>query len=124
MSARIKLVAGDTRPPIYTHLVDVGGVISVAGATVRLKFREAGTTTILQSMVGELLAGTVEADGVTPDLSQYPVVGSGGRVKFTFPNGALNIESGYYEGEIEITYADGSIQTVYHKLKFSVRGEF
>ena len=104
------------RPRVLAELLATRPDLRVRG--------EAGTTTILQSMVGELLAGTVEADGVTPDLSQYPVVGSGGRVKFTFPNGALNIESGYYEGEIEITYADGSIQTVYHKLKFSVRGEF
>lgn len=124
MSMRIKLVAGDTRPPLYVHLTDVLGPIDVSSATVRMKFREAGTVTILQSITGTLLAGTVEADGVTPDLSQYPVAGSGGRVKFTFPDGSLNIAPGYYEGEIEITFADLSIQTVYYKLKFNVRGEF
>jgi hypothetical protein len=121
VSSRLKLVQGDTRPPVYTHLTDAQGVIDVSGATVRLKFREAGTTVVLQNLVGTLLPGTVEVDGHTPDLSQYPTPGSGGRVKFAFPNGALDIDPGYYEGEIEITYADGSIQTVYHKLKFILR---
>lgn len=124
MASRMKLVRGDTRPPIMVHLVDVAGVIDVSTATVVMKFREAGTTTILQAIVGAKLPGTVQEDGVTADLSQYPTAGSGGRLKFTFPDGALDVDPGYYEGEIEITNADGSIQTVYHKIKFSVRGDF
>lgn len=124
MSMRVKLVAGDTRPPVLTQLTDVGGVIPVDGGTVVMKFREAGSTTILQTITGDLLPGTIQEDGFTPDLSQYPVAGSGGRVSFTFPDGALDIDPGYYEGEIEVTFADGSIRTVYDRIRFNVREQF
>ena len=122
--SRLKLIVGDTRPLIYTQLKDVLGVIDVSNATVVMKFRASDSQMLLQTITGTLLPGSVQEDGRTPDLSQYPVAGSGGRVQFGFPPGALDVAPGYYEGEIEITYADGNVQTIYHKLKFAVREQF
>jgi hypothetical protein len=36
----------------------------------------------------------------------------------------LQGEAGDYEGEIEITFADGQVQTVYDLLKFKIREDF
>jgi hypothetical protein len=36
----------------------------------------------------------------------------------------LQGDPGDYEGEIEITFPDGQIQTVYDPLKFKVREDF
>jgi hypothetical protein len=36
----------------------------------------------------------------------------------------LSGPAGEYEGEVEITFADGQIQTVYDVLKFKVREDF
>jgi hypothetical protein len=33
-------------------------------------------------------------------------------------------EAGDYEGEIQITFSDGTIQTVYDLLKFKLREDF
>jgi hypothetical protein len=124
MGSRLKFVVGDTRPPVVVQLTDNGVVIDVSSATVVLKFREAGTTTLLLTITGELLPGTLEADGITPDLTQYPTPGSGGRVQFVFPPGALDLDPGYYEGEIEATFPAGIVHTVYHKIKFALREQF
>jgi len=44
-------------------------------------------------------------------------------VRFNFPNGALDVDPGPYEGEVEIDF-DGQIQTVYEVIKFTVREQF
>jgi hypothetical protein len=107
MSKRIKLVQGDTRPYIRTTLRNADGIpVDVTGATVLLKFRAAETEDTLF---------TVEA------LLPNPV---NGVVVFGFPPGALDIEPGFYEGEIEINFGENEVQTVYDLLKFTVRAQF
>jgi len=49
--------------------------------------------------------------------------GTTGEVRFNFPNGALDVDPGPYEGEVEIDF-DGQIQTVYEVIKFTVREQF
>jgi hypothetical protein len=52
--------------------------------------------------------------------------GPAGQVIF-YPSAApvmLDQSSGDYEGEIQITFFDGTIQTVYELLKFKVREDF
>jgi hypothetical protein len=44
-------------------------------------------------------------------------------VQALWPAGALDT-AGSFEGEIEITFADGTVQTVYDRLRFKVREEF
>lgn len=108
MAEKIKLVQGDTRPYIRATLKDADGtVIDVSGATVNFKFRQAGSLTTLFTVV-----------------CSKPNGGSDGLVVFNFPQGALNIDPGAYEGELEIVYGAGDVQTVYDILKFSVRAQF
>jgi hypothetical protein len=108
MADKIKLVQGDTRPYVRVALKDLDGIpIDVSTATVRFKFRAAGSTTTL----------------FVEDCSK-PQGGTDGVVLFNFPPGSLSVPPGPYEGEIEIAYSATDIQTVYDLLKFSVRAQF
>jgi hypothetical protein len=125
MSDRIKLVQGDTRPQIVVSLKNqLGSAIPCQGAVVKLYFRAEDSDTVLQTITGTLLPGFLNEDGSINDASPYNVVGAGGRVSFNWPAGALNVDAGNYQGEIEINFADGTIQTVYDILKFKLRADF
>lgn len=110
MAEKIKLVQGDTRPAIVCTLTDenTGNIIDLTGATVRLKFRAAGDTTLIASNTGTVTDGPagkcVFFPANAPEMLQGP--------------------AGDYEGEIEITFDDGQIQTVYDLLKFKLREDF
>ena len=125
MSTAIKLVSGDTRPQVVVDLKDQdGNAIDLTAATVRLYFRKAGATAVLQTIVGSLLTGFRNSAGALITTAPYNVAGAGGRASFNWPAGALDVDAGLYEGEVEITFPDASIQTVYDKLKFKVRSDF
>lgn len=110
MTDKIKLVQGDTKPTLVCTLTDevTGDPIVITGATVRLKFRQVGSTTLTATIIGAVTNG---AEGI---VAFY----------WTTVPTALDGPPGEYEGEIEITFADGSIQTVYDLLKFKLRSEF
>ena len=125
MADVIKLVQGDTRPQIVIDLKDQdGNPINMSGATVRLYFRKSGSTTLLQTIVGTLLTGFRDSSGTLITSAPYNSPGVGGRASFGWPAGALDVEAGNYEGEVEITFSDLTIQTVYDKLKFKLRADF
>ncbi len=106
----IKLVQGDTRPALNVTITDetTGNAIDVTGATVRLKFRKSGATTLTATLTGTITSGL------------------NGQVSFYWASDptSLSGEPGNYEGEIEITFPDGQIQTVYDTLKFRLREDF
>lgn len=109
-SEKIRLVRNDTRPALVCTITDetTGAAINITGATVRLKFRAAGVETLTATVVGTVTNGTA------------------GQVAF-YPASApemLQGAPGDYEGEIEITFADGQIQTVYDLLRFKIRQDF
>ncbi len=124
MTTRIRLVSGDTRPPVIVSVRSTANdIIDCTGATVRLLFRpERGS--LLRTITGTLLAGILTPAGAINPDPPYSTPGSGGLVQFDWPVGALNVQPGNYEGEVEITFADGSIQSVYDPLKFVVRQGF
>lgn len=124
MSTRIKLVQNDTQPPLVVSLTDheSGSPIDVSGAAVVLKFREVGLTTLQATLSGTLLAGYIDEDGAINTDDE--TLGAGGRVSFAWVSPALEGPAGQYEGEIQITYAGGTIQTIYEVLKFTVREDF
>lgn len=129
MSQKIKLVQGDTKPQLRYVVSDetTGAIVNLAGATVLLKFRAAGAQDILFTLTGYLQSGLESEDGTVAQAAPgeaYEVPGSGGRVAFQFNPGNLDIEPGVYEGELEVTFADSSIQTVYSVTKFQVRAQF
>lgn len=110
MADKIYLVRNDTRPTVSVTLSDAatGAAIDVTGATVRLKFREAGATELTATLVAALISPTEGA--VLFDWVGAPA--------------ALAGEPGDYEGEIEITFGDGTIHTVYDVIRFHMRGDF
>lgn len=120
----IELVAGDTMPELNIILKDSNtalsgqtldatnhatwAIISLAAvSTVKMKFRKADTTTILE---------TITCYIVSP--------ASNGNVIMTWLADTLASAEGIYEGEIEITYNNGKISTVRDLLKFDVRAGF
>ena len=120
----IELVAGDTMPELNIILKDSNtalsgqtldatnhatwAIISLAAvSTVKMKFRKADTTTILE---------TITCSIVSP--------ASNGNVIMTWLADTLTDAEGMYEGEIEITYDNGKVSTVRDLLKFDVRAGF
>jgi hypothetical protein len=73
-----------------------------------LKFRKTGATTLTATLTGTVVDA---ANGV---------------VEFYWASvpTSLDGEPGQYEGEIEITFADGQRQTVYDTLNFVLRQDF
>jgi hypothetical protein len=106
----IKLVQGDTRPALVVTLTDhtTTDPINLTGATCRLKFRKVGASTLTATLVGTV---TNAAQGI---------------VEFYWASvpTSLSGEPGQYEGEIEVTFSDTQIQTVYDTLQFVLRQEF
>jgi hypothetical protein len=106
----IRLVKGDERPVIVLTLTDdvTGSPIdlSLSTTTVAVKFREAGTTTLLDTIACSKLSG-----------------GTAGQVQFNFLGGVLDVDPGMYEGEVVIDFS-GETQTVYDTLRFTVRENF
>jgi hypothetical protein len=110
MTEKIKLVQGDTRPALVCALTDenTGEAINITGATVVLKFRLSGSTTLTATLPGSV------TDGPAGGVAFYPA---------SVPS-MLQGAAGDYEGEIEITFADGQVQTVFDVLKFRMREDF
>lgn len=108
MTDVIKLVQGDTLPTITITLTDefTGSAVDITGATVIVKFRAANTDIVLSTLSTTL---TVPASGI---------------FNFTFPSPTLDVEPGLYEGEIQVTFAGGAVQSVFDPLKFRVRKDF
>ncbi len=110
MAEKIKLVQGDTRPALVCTLTDqtTESAISLNGATVRMYFRPVGSTTLAATVVGSVV------DAALGKVAFYPASAPA----------MLQGAAGDYEGEIEITFADGQVQTVYDVLKFKIREDF
>ena len=120
-SETIKLVTGDTEPMLTITLRDANTAapgqtldendsntwapIDLTGATVRLRMRAIGSTTVkalLTMAISDPTSGTVTTN---------------------FPTGTLDT-AGTFEGEIGITYPTGGIQTLQDLIKFQIRKDF
>lgn len=120
-SQTLNLVTGDTLPELTFTLKDSqeaasGSIldsedsstwapINVSGATVRLRIRELGSTTVKSTLTCTITDG------------------ANGKVATNFPTGTLDT-AGTFEGELEITFSNGGIQTVYDLIKLKVRSDF
>ena len=120
-SSTLNLVTGDTLPELTFTLKDsttaatgqtldssdsdTWAAIGLSGSTVRLRIREVGTTTVLSTLTCTVTNA------------------SGGQVTTNFPAGTLTKE-GTFEGELEITFSNGGIHTVYDLVKLKVRSDF
>lgn len=110
MSNRIKLVRGDTKPQIRLTLTNEedGQPINLTGATVTLHFRAFESDTVLFSRLAFI----------------NPQYATSGIAYIDWEEDDLDQEAGLYEGEIEIILADGSRETIYDILKFTLREDF
>lgn len=110
MAEKIKLVQGDTRPSIICTLTDsiTGDPIGLTNATVRMYFKATGATELTATIIGTVI------DPINGKVAFFPS---------TAPE-MLQGEAGDYQGEIEVTFEDGTIQTIYDILKFKVREDF
>jgi hypothetical protein len=105
-----QLVQGDQAPQIQAALTrdDTGAVIDFSGGSCALKFRAKGTTTTLF---------TLAAADIGDNFLE-------GKAIFSFSGTQLNLDEGYYEGELEITYSSGAVETVFAVLDFYLRADF
>ena len=108
----IYLVQGDSgRPQIQATITDenTGAVVDITGATVIMKFRQAGSTTLQDTLTGVVTNGAA------------------GECVFAMSALAMSGDPGNYEGEIQVTFSvgtGGGIQTVYDPLRFRMREDF
>jgi len=108
-SHTIKLVRNDTSPELNLTLTD--GTDNTAVdltnvASILLKVRP--------------LNGTV----VKINIPVYRIAPfTTGKVFMQWPTDALDT-AGVFTGELEMTYSDGKVQTVFDELKFEVRGDY
>lgn len=105
-----QLVQGDQAPQIQAKLTrdDDGSVVNFAGGSCALKFREKGGTSVLFTLAASDV-GSNFADGIAI---------------FSFSGTQLNLDEGYYEGEIEVTYSSGAVETIFEILDFYIRADF
>jgi len=107
MTDVIKLVVGDDRPVVTVAFTDdiTQDDYDVSTATVSLRFRKKGTTTLLDTIV----------------CSNGP---ADNEVQFDFTGGELDgLDPGHYEGELVIVDG-GETHTIYETLNFRIRQNF
>lgn len=127
-TTKIRLVQGDTGPQLQLSLTDQRTCrpldLSSPGTTARLLFREVGASTVKDTMPCFAIAGYVDPEtGEVDYRPPYDVAGRGGRLVMNWSADALDT-AGEYEGEVEVTFPDGRIQTAFAILKFQVREQF
>lgn len=94
MADFFKLKRGDTSPAMRRVLADEDGVaINITGATVVFNMRAAG--------------GAVVVDGAAAVVTDA----AGGEVRYDWQAGDT-AEAGDFEGEFQITYLSGAVETV------------
>lgn len=103
------LVQGDVGTQIQATITRShdGSAVDISSSTVTMKFRKKGTTTVL-STLSNVSTGSDLTNGIAI---------------FSFTSGTLDVDSGYYEGEISIAES-GSIETDYEIIEFFVREDF
>ena len=121
----INLVQGDTKPQLNFTLRDSTTaivtnpvtildkddsstwiIIDISGVAIELKFRAINSTTVLSTINCSIVSGAA------------------GTCYMIWPAGVLDVAAGIYEGELQLTMSDGTVQTVYDKLKFKIREQF
>lgn len=131
MTERILLVQGNTRPQLIFTVRDentaqgdyLGDVINLNGCTLLFKMREAGATEIKAALPAYPVPGFEQPDGSITMESPYDLSGVGGRAIMDWTPEALDTP-GDYEAELDITFPDATVQTVYRLLKLRVREAF
>ena len=107
----IYLVQGDTGPQIKINVTreDTGTAVDVSGGSAKLKVRKKGTNTS---------SFTLTASDIGENLLNGVLI-------FSLDGGQLaTIAAGNYEGEVELTLADASVETVFERVDIVIREDF
>jgi len=88
---------------------NTGLPVDLTGATALLKFRRVGTSTILFTLT---------------NISDDQVDLEAGQAVFQFSAANLDLTGGLYEAEVQVTFANTNIETVYEVIDFQVRADF
>ena len=83
--------------------------VDLTGAVARLKFRKKRTTEILFTLT---------------NLTEEGIDLEAGQAIFEFTTQNLNLAAGLYEGEVEVTFFNQNVETVYEIINFQVRDDF
>ena len=105
------LVQGDNGSEIKATITrsDTGAAVDLSDATPRLKFKKRNTSTVLSTLQSSTASTEDQEAGIC---------------QFAFATSDLNINAGDYVAEIEITFEDGSVETVYEELNFTLREDY
>lgn len=107
----IYLVQGDTGPQVFITVTreDTGTAVDVSGGSAKLKVRKKGTDTV---------SFTLTASDIGSNLEE-------GKLYFSLDGGQLaTIAAGNYEGEVELTLADATVETVFERVEIVIREDF
>ena len=116
----VKFVTGDSLPEVTVNLKDSNTAasgkvldendnttwapINLTGASVKMRIRQVGETTLIKT------------------LTMTITDAANGKAATDFPSTFTT--AGVFEGEVEITFSTGGVQTIYDLIKFNVRGDF
>lgn len=107
----IYLVQGDTGPQVFITVTreDTGTAVDVSGGSAKLKVRKKGTDTV---------SFTLTASDIGSNLEE-------GKLYFSLDGGQLaTIAAGNYEGEVELTLSDATVETVFERVEIVIREDF
>lgn len=105
------LVQGDNGSQVKVVITrdDTGLPVNLTGSTPTLKFKKKNTSNVLS----EINSATVSSEDLEAGIAV-----------FQFNTSALDITAGDYVGEVQITFDDGTIETVYEELSFTIREDY
>ena len=103
----ISLVQGDTGPQIKATITrsDTGAAEDLTNATIKLNFRKKDATAVLFSLSNQSTGENL----------------TNGICYFIFATGQLDLDAGYYEGEVEVVSSSGTRETIYEIIDFYLR---
>jgi hypothetical protein len=117
-SDTLELVQGDTRPRVVFTLKDANE--AATGYTLDAEDSDTWAPVVLTNASCVFRIRAMGSTTVKNTLSMTIMDGANGTVYTNFPSPALDT-AGLFEAEIEVTFGDGSIQTVYDLIKLKVR---
>jgi hypothetical protein len=101
----VKIVQNDTRPPLEFTLTQDGTPVDLTGCTVKFYMKDATT-------------GSVKINGVACAITDA----TKGKCRYSWTGTDTNTVATYL-GEVEVTFADGKIQTGYKQLSIIIRDD-
>lgn len=120
-SATLNVVTGDTLPALTFTVRDSN--TAAAGKTLDENDQSTWSPINLTGATVVLRVRMIGATGAPTELTGTVIDGAAGKVMIEFASDTFSV-AGQYEAELEITFADGGVQTVVDLIKFKVRASF